>query len=79
MTSLGGVRTVVVTDTVPEAMVPEPRESGAAGECDRAGYARRHGCRNRDCTAVGAWAGGRHRHGRGRLIDHLNKHRSRCH
>ena len=27
MTSLGGVNRVVVTDTVPEAMVPEPRES----------------------------------------------------
>lgn len=27
MTSLGGVRTVLVTDTAPEAIVPEPRES----------------------------------------------------
>jgi len=27
MTSLGGVNKVVVTDTAPEAMVPEPRES----------------------------------------------------
>jgi hypothetical protein len=27
ITSLGGARTVVVTDTTPEAIVPEPRES----------------------------------------------------
>ena len=27
MTSLGGAKTVVVTDTVPDAIVPEPKES----------------------------------------------------
>src|ERR1700721_2766598 len=28
MTSLGGARTVVVADTAPETIVPDPRESG---------------------------------------------------